>query len=146
MKVTFILVVIGSLGTVTKRLIQRLEDLEIRGWVDTIQITALLRSTRILRKVLETWGDLLLLKFQWKTISISWWGKLSRSNYNNKSSSSSRNSKGSKTEWDTLIPRAKVLDCGHEVNDFELMSYYYHIYPTPPLGQDMTQGQFLSGV
>ena len=25
-------------------------------------------------------------------------------------------------------------------------SYGYHIYPTPPLGQDMTQGQFLSGV
>ena len=23
---------------------------------------------------------------------------------------------------------------------------YYHIYPTPPLEQDMTQGQFLSGV
>ena len=23
---------------------------------------------------------------------------------------------------------------------------HYHIYPTPPLGQDMTQGQFLSGV
>ena len=23
---------------------------------------------------------------------------------------------------------------------------FYHIYPTPPLGQDMTQGQFLSGV
>ena len=22
----------------------------------------------------------------------------------------------------------------------------YHIYPTPPLGQEMTQGQFLSGV
>ena len=22
----------------------------------------------------------------------------------------------------------------------------YHIYPTPPLRQDMTQGQFLSGV
>ena len=21
---------------------------------------------------------------------------------------------------------------------------YYHIYPTPPLGQDMTQGQFLA--
>ena len=20
--------------------------------------------------------------------------------------------------------------------------YYYHIYPTPPLGQDMAQGQF----
>ena len=25
------------------------------------------------------------------------------------------------------------------------ISSYYHIYPTPPLGQDMTQGQFLSG-
>ena len=24
--------------------------------------------------------------------------------------------------------------------------YVYPIYPTPPLGQDMTQGQFLSGV
>ena len=24
--------------------------------------------------------------------------------------------------------------------------WYYPIYPTPPLGQDMTQGQFLSGV
>ena len=23
---------------------------------------------------------------------------------------------------------------------------WYPIYPTPPLGQDMTQGQFLSGV
>ena len=23
---------------------------------------------------------------------------------------------------------------------------YIHIYPTPPLGQDITQGQFLSGV
>ena len=25
-------------------------------------------------------------------------------------------------------------------------SVVYHIYPTPPLGQDMTHGQFLSGV
>ena len=24
--------------------------------------------------------------------------------------------------------------------------YLYHIYPTPPLGQDMTKGQFLSEV
>ena len=29
------------------------------------------------------------------------------------------------------------------LNYLELL---YHIYPTPPLGQDMTQGQFLSGV
>ena len=27
-----------------------------------------------------------------------------------------------------------------------LLSMHPHIYPTPPLGQNMTQGQFLSGV
>ena len=27
-----------------------------------------------------------------------------------------------------------------------LENYIYPIYPTPPLGQDMTQGQFLSEV
>ena len=30
---------------------------------------ALLRTARILRRVLETWGDLLSLRLQWKTIS-----------------------------------------------------------------------------
>ena len=54
MKVTMILIVTGMLGTVTKGLVQGLEDLEIRGQVDTIQTTALLRSARILRRVLET--------------------------------------------------------------------------------------------
>ena len=42
------------LGTVTKELVQGLEDLEIRGRVETTQTTGLLRSTRILRRVLET--------------------------------------------------------------------------------------------
>ena len=51
---TFIPIVIDALGTVTKGLIQRLEDLEIRGQVETIQTTALLKSARILRRVLET--------------------------------------------------------------------------------------------
>ena len=36
MKVTFIPIVIGALGTVTKGLLKGLEDLEIRGRVDTI--------------------------------------------------------------------------------------------------------------
>ena len=31
-----------------------------------------------------------------------------------------------------------------QLNDFKYC--YIHIYPTPPLGQDTTQGQFLSGV
>ena len=69
MKVTIILIVIGALGTVTKRLVQGLEDLEITGWAETIQTTALLKSARILRRVLETWRDLLSLKLQWKAIS-----------------------------------------------------------------------------
>ena len=54
MKVTVIPIVIGALGTVTKGLVKGLEDLEIKGRVETIQTTLLLRSARILRKVLET--------------------------------------------------------------------------------------------
>ena len=69
MKVTIIPIVLGALGTVTTGKIQGLEDLEITGRVETVQTTALLRTVRILRRVLETLGDLLLLKLQWKTIS-----------------------------------------------------------------------------
>ena len=36
MKMTVIPIVIGALGTVTKGLVQELEDLEIRSWVETI--------------------------------------------------------------------------------------------------------------
>ena len=46
-----------------------LKGLGISGQVETIQITALFRSARILRRILETWGDLLSLKLEWKTIS-----------------------------------------------------------------------------
>ena len=69
MKVTIIPIVIGAHDTVIKGLMKGLDDLEIRGQVETIQTTALLRSARTLRRVLETWGDLLSLKLQWKTIS-----------------------------------------------------------------------------
>ena len=51
---TFMLIVIGALGIVTKGSVKELADLEIRGRVDAIQITALLRSARILKRVLET--------------------------------------------------------------------------------------------
>ena len=54
MKVTFMLIVIGALGTVTKGLIKGLEALEVKERVETIQTTACLRSARILRRVLET--------------------------------------------------------------------------------------------
>ena len=66
-KVTIIPIVIGAFRTVTKGLVQGLEDLEITGRLETILITALLRSARILRRVLETWVNLLSLKLQWET-------------------------------------------------------------------------------
>ena len=44
------------------------QKIEIRRHVETIETTVLLRSARILRRVLETW-DLLSLKCQWRTIS-----------------------------------------------------------------------------
>ena len=69
MKVMIIPIVTGALGTVTKRLLKGLETLEIRARMETIQTTALLRSARILRRVLETWENLLSLKLQWTTIS-----------------------------------------------------------------------------
>ena len=69
MKVTIVPIVIGALGTITKGLLKDLEDLEVGGRVETIQTTALLRTARILRRVLETCGDLLSLKLRWKTIS-----------------------------------------------------------------------------
>ena len=53
MKVTAVPIVIGAIGTVTKGLVQRLKNLEIRGRVETIQTPALLRLVRILKKVLE---------------------------------------------------------------------------------------------
>ena len=53
MKVTIIPIVIGIFGTVTKGLLKELEDLEVGGRVKTIQTTTLLRTARILRRVLE---------------------------------------------------------------------------------------------
>ena len=54
MKVSIIPILIGALGTVIKELLKGLEDLKIRGRAETIQTTTLLRTARILRKVLET--------------------------------------------------------------------------------------------
>ena len=69
MKVTIMPIMIGAFSTVIKGLLKGLEDMEVGGRVDTIQTTVLLRTARILRRVLETWGELVSLKLQWKTIS-----------------------------------------------------------------------------
>ena len=79
MKVTVIRIVVGALGTVTEGLLKGLEDLEIRGRAEIIQTSVLLRSAKILRKVLETWKDFLSLKLKWKTIGWRRYEKLSMS-------------------------------------------------------------------
>ena len=54
MKVMIIPIMIGALGTVTKGLLKGMGDLEFCGRVEIIQMTSLLRTARILRRVLET--------------------------------------------------------------------------------------------
>ena len=54
MQVTIIPIVIGAFGIVTKGLLKGLLDLEVGGRMETIQTTTLLRTARILRRVLET--------------------------------------------------------------------------------------------
>ena len=49
MKKAVMSIVIGVLGTFTKGEIKGQKDIEIRGRVETIQTTVLLRSARILR-------------------------------------------------------------------------------------------------
>ena len=54
MKVTIVTTVIGAFGTITKGSLKGLGDLEVGGRVETLQMTALLRTDRILRRVQET--------------------------------------------------------------------------------------------
>ena len=63
---TVIPIVIAALGTVTKEFVQGLEDLETRGRVEDNLTIVLLRSARIPRRVLETWGHLLSHRLLWK--------------------------------------------------------------------------------
>ena len=76
MKVTILSIVIGAFGTVTKELLKGLENLEVGGRVETIKTTALLRTARILRRVLKTWRGLLSL--QWETLSTHRYEKPSK--------------------------------------------------------------------
>ena len=84
MKVTKMPIVISALGKLNKELVLGLEDLEVRGRVETTQKTPLLRSAIILRRELETSGDILSPRLQWKTISLPWFEKLSNEQSINK--------------------------------------------------------------
>ena len=52
-------IVVDAYGTVPKVLERRIEESEIREKIQTIHIIALLGSSRILRRILETRGELL---------------------------------------------------------------------------------------
>ena len=63
MLMTVIPKVVGALGTISECLVKKSK----KSWKS--EGSALLRSAWLLRRVLETWGDLLLPKQQWKTTS-----------------------------------------------------------------------------
>ena len=65
MSVTVIPIINDKHGTVPKGEEQRLEELEIRGTLETIQTIVFLRSARILRRIPETQRDW-LLRFPWE--------------------------------------------------------------------------------
>ena len=51
-----------TLGTILKKIEQRLAEPETGGIIETTQTSSLQKSARILRRVLEARGDLLSLK------------------------------------------------------------------------------------
>ena len=57
MKVTIIPILIGAFGTVTKGLLNGMEDLEVGRPVEIMLTRVLFRTARIVRSVLETCGD-----------------------------------------------------------------------------------------
>ena len=54
MNMTIVPIVMGAFGTISKGLLKGLEDLEVGGRLETIQMTALLRTARILRRLAVT--------------------------------------------------------------------------------------------
>ena len=62
MRVTVIPIVVGGFGTVSKSSGKKTGGFGIWGRIETILTTTLLRSAKILRRVLETWRDLLSLR------------------------------------------------------------------------------------
>ena len=67
MKVTIVPIVIGALGTVTTRLLEGLEDLEVGRRVETIQMIAVLRTVRIFEET-QTPVKNHQLTLMWKTL------------------------------------------------------------------------------
>ena len=118
MKVTIVPIVIGAFRTITKGSSKDLEDLEVGGRVETIQMTTLLRTARILRRALETWGDC-----------------HSKSSEKPSANADVKNSKKVKG-----CPRGvmvKAMDCGIVECEFVLQSRYYIHFRANTFGKGM---------
>ena len=69
MKALVIPVIDGALGTVPQK---KRVKIKIRGRIETIQTTWLLKSTWILLRVLQIWRDLLSFRLHWTSTRWSW--------------------------------------------------------------------------
>ena len=78
MKVTVIPIIVDALETVPNNFKKRLCELEIKGRIETTQITALLKSARLLNKALDIWRNLPPLRRPWNTSSYKLCEKLTR--------------------------------------------------------------------
>ena len=63
MRMLVIAMMVGSVGMVFSEMESGFKVFDIRGRIKTIQITALLRSARIIEEIEDTWRDLLHLKY-----------------------------------------------------------------------------------
>ena len=97
-------IILNELGTMPKSFKRDLKVLEIRLRIEIIQTSALLKLAIILRRVLETRGDLQLLRFQGKTVCKPGSKKETLEEYKNNNRPRRENKK------------AKYLDLARELN------------------------------
>ena len=72
MKVTMVTIVVRAIGTIPKDLEKRHGELKIRGIIETVHTTTLLRSVRIFRQVLVNRRDLLFIGTLVKITTYHW--------------------------------------------------------------------------
>lgn len=66
MKVTVVLIIFSTIWTVLKSYAKSLQELEIQGIFEDTQMTALVKSAKILRRGLQYWENFLSFDFWWK--------------------------------------------------------------------------------
>ena len=98
--------------------------MEISEQAETIQATALLRSVRILRKVLETWENLMSLRLQWKNINFRRCKTTSQNDKEKNKSSSELYCSSGKQKLDKELSLASGLK--KKVVEHENKSYTNH--------------------